>query len=548
MRRTFLAFALFATAATGEQLGSIRGTVRDALDGTPVASVSVAVVLTNGGGGYQGMRTKADGSFELVNCKPGTYQLTVSPNSGTPQSRVVVLAPDARFTEIDFALRQQRKTTLSGTVLDENFQPVSGLRVGLITRRYRSGVITMSSWGGGRTGQDGRYRIEVMLDAAAWFLIEAQLQFPPKLDTASTESPDIAMRARVLTTTFYPGSNVIDGAQALALRPGEDLQHVDFRVIRGPAYCVEGKVSKEGSPAGLVLTASEDRLGGSPFSSMGETGNNGAFRVCGLGAGRYRFGAMDSKGARALLNASSQDDLQKSQRWQSISGMAESTVAVDVYSDVRDVEIDLLPAPSITVRIDWDKAPNPEITATAEIRLESLRRYSISNKALSVPGFWAFDRIPAGKYAFTAVPPKGFYVKKAMYSGVDLLRNPALLEGATRSEILVTIGTDGGSLRVAVNDRDGHPIPDAHIYLLPADILAEDATSASWIEGQSDGEGVFEAATVAPGKYDVLAIQRQISTVPEDVRALLAARTASTQVTVEPGKAAKVEVKQVRVD
>jgi hypothetical protein len=458
--------------------------------------------------------------------------------------RSVQLAPGGKLTGIDLELKVPHKVFVSGTVVDEDSKPLPGMLVRLVSRQYGYGVLSYGYVATATTERDGRFRIETwLMNGASWFLIEARRPFT-RLDTRSTESSDISRRATVVASSFYPGTPFIEDAQAVLVRPDDDVQNLRIRTTHGPAYCVEGKTIQNGAPAAMLVQLGEYRLG-APSSSLGLSADDGSFRICGITAGRYRIIATPAPNSdlrKKLLEAEPGGN-------QTFMSKQQASQVVDVASDVRDLLLRLESLPSLTMRVEWDKTPDGKQDVKFLPMMLALRSGVGLGDFLSVPGTQTISSVIPGEYAFvTREAPKGFYVKEAVYGGTNLLREVASVGGGVGPDVRFTIGTDGGTIQTAVIDRDGNPVADAFVYIVPSEILPEGAVTKIWVTGNTAQNGVFESPTVAPGKYDVLAIQRQISTVPEDVRALLAARTGATQVTVETGKAAKVEVKQTRVD
>ncbi len=69
--------------------------------------------------------------------------------------------------------------------------------------------------------------------------------------------------------------------------------------------------------------------------------------------------------------------------------------------------------------------------------------------------------------------------KDAMCGGRSVLRGTASLGGATSCGVLrFVIAHDGGTLTGHVSDKDGNPIPDAYVAIIPESAATEAEMSA----------------------------------------------------------------------
>jgi TonB-linked SusC/RagA family outer membrane protein len=107
------------------RLGAIRGTVRDAASGVPLAAVTVVV-----DGSAMGGATRDDGSFEMVRVPPGTHAMTMRRVGYAPAYRSVVVSESRDATvdvslvavvasldaQVSTATGQQRRVQLGNTV------------------------------------------------------------------------------------------------------------------------------------------------------------------------------------------------------------------------------------------------------------------------------------------------------------------------------------------------------------------------------------------------------------------------------------------------
>jgi hypothetical protein len=92
----------------------------------------------------------------------------------------------------------------------------------------------------------------------------------------------------------------------------------------------------------------------------------------------------------------------------------------------------------------------------------------------------------------------------------------------------VILAPDGGRITATVTDKDGNPIPDAAVVAFPETARTEVLLADLFIAGRTDQNGSWTSASVAPGKYEVLALDLpsgvNVDRSPESLAKLLRAR------------------------
>jgi hypothetical protein len=205
----------------------------------------------------------------------------------------------------------------------------------------------------------------------------------------------------------------------------------------------------------------------------------------------------------------------------------------------------------------WDGTPPDEpVTAKVSISLDSLNRMRFMGEQTeaksSIPGEFSFPSLLMGEYGVWAgsVSLPGVYVKDILYGGRSVRHKPLRLGSAIAgSGLRIVLGRDGGSFSVRVADKDGNPIPDSFVLIMPADVYSEAELAAALVSGQTDQEGRYSSHTLAPGKYYVLASSTEIDPTPESINKLWRARlTKAKEVELSSGKMAQVTLEPVVID
>lgn len=499
--------------------GSISGAVRDAATGEPVAQASVSVHMPNGA--LVSSQADPQGQYTINSLPPGTYRLSASgpmekgQAQAPQQEKTVSLVAGQNLASIDFRLPSLG--VISGRVVDENKEPVVGVPVVLVEKRYDHGALRYSLANGRtQTNDAGVYRLTGIPTGAA-ILVETANPFPPK----STEGDTPA-------NTFYPSALAPDLAETIVLNPGETRDGVDIQQKKLPAYCVQGVV--EGAPeSGLNLDFSDAVVRNSPQSNTrnfaGKTKPDGTFRVCGLHSGQYSFvaaGKSPGAGQVEFLAASG---------------------TVEVKSeDVRDFKMQPASTSSVSVEVVWDGEPPPQNPSGALTLRGRSGQFIVgfngtgnfSRSVMPQPDGYTID--------VQGVNGNGRYVKDITCGGVSVLHGTAALGGAESCGALrVVLAHDGSTLAAHVLDTDGNPIPEVWVVIIPESAVTEAAMSAAMVYGQTGANGVYMARSLPPGKYRVLATNETIDMAANHVDKLWLAQQRAQE--VELSASASIQVK-----
>src|SRR6185295_9324276 len=106
----------------------------------------------------------------------------------------------------------------------------------------------------------------------------------------------------------------------------------------------------------------------------------------------------------------------------------------------------------------------------------------------------------ADDYEFVAVRrlPRGFYVKAVTQAGRDVTRDPI----RPGDDLTITLSSGGPILNGVTVDKDGRPVHDATVILIPKDQWHSSTVS---IRTGQDGRFQIESG-IAPGEYSIVAL------------------------------------------
>jgi hypothetical protein len=512
-----LLFLATACAAQTAGTGSITGVVRDAGTGAPVANAGVSLRLP--GGQTASCRVDAQGQYTLGGLPAGTYRINASgplekgQTLAPRQEKTVRLEPGQKLSAIDFRLPSMG--VIGGRVLDENQAPVSGVHVVLVEKRYDHGALRYALAGGRvQTDDAGAYRLTGVPSGES-FLVETRdplAEGPVERDTPAD--------------TLYPNVLSAELATEIVLGPGETRDGIDIQQRRLPSYCVDGTV--EGvTESRLGLDFSDAVVANSSHAAQsaltGKAKPDGTFHFCGIHRGQYVVTAYGP-----------------------LPGPFLATGILEVPNgDVRGFK--LPPASMSPVSgefvLDGDPPPNAPGPSGA-VTLQGQRfgmqfsfgfggAGSLSRVVMLLPDDYTVDL-----HAISS----GWYAKSITCGGRSVLHGVAPLGGAESCGALrFVFAHDGGSLTARVADKDGNPISEAYVAIVPESAATEAEMSAVMTFGQTGVNGVYSASALAPGKYRVLATNDTIDLAANRVATLWAAQSRGQE--VEIGANAGVQVK-----
>jgi hypothetical protein len=141
------------------------------------------------------------------------------------------------------------------------------------------------------------------------------------------------------------------------------------------------------------------------------------------------------------------------------------------------------------------------------------------------------------------------YIKDVTYGGRSMmyqtLRVGSALGGAG---LRVILGRDGGSIGTRVADKDGTPVADCTVVILPATASNEAEFATALKTGKTDQAGAWSSPTMPPGKYFALATGETIDRSPETTGKLWKARNRGEEVEIAPSGNASVALTPKALD
>ena len=283
--RLLLAFALLAPAQNN---GAVEGVVANSVTHVGIAGVRVEVAELSGTAHF-GTTTDRDGTFRVFGLAPSRYKAEFRHERFfDPQSNETA-AVNFTVTGTGDTVRVRAElmpfATVRGRILDQNGNPMRGIRVALLHTRYLGTNTT-------ETDAEGRFSIEDARPTA--YVVAAE---PPWGGNAPDDPPAENEEKWEWTRTWYPG--VVDPRQAgqIVVPAGGELNGLEFRLKTARLYRIRGRVvDDEGKPVNGVMLQlhAEDPLDiGIEHSGMHSgmyttSERDGRFEFSGVPSGSWR--------------------------------------------------------------------------------------------------------------------------------------------------------------------------------------------------------------------------------------------------------------------
>jgi hypothetical protein len=363
----------------------------------------------------------------------------------------------------------------------------------------------------------GEYQLLDLEPGRYYFLAAVQprqARLPPHTKSAAPEQsyPD----------TFYPSALQAEQATASQVAAGAQINGIDFRVHKAPAFHIRGKAvnGRTGEPmrnAGIQVQA-----GGSPFLGGGfrnaRVQQNGTFDAAGVVSGSYTL-------------ISQMDDMSVRQ-------------AIDVGDhDIDDVALVLNPPIEISGTMHLEGDPPPaEHRGPMRVNLNPIEPGGGAGAEVSADGTFVM-KITPGVYQVFASCDASAYVKSIRFGDQDVTGGKIDLTQQSSGALHIVCGTDPGQIQGSVQNESGEPAAQVMISVVPQG--EHEGRQDLFYQLMSDENGKFEYRDIAPGDYKVFAFESNDQEMLLSAEFQKAFESRGAAVSISPGASAPVQVKMV---
>ena len=496
----------------------IQGKVVRLDDGGALKNAVVTAFQGGGGigmgfGGQGGRRqpqsvlSDAEGNFALKGLDAGTYTLTVTRNGylrqaygqrgpNTPGTSVTVAAGQ---TVNDIMFRMAKAGVISGRVVDEDGEALSGVRVQALRWVYRLGQRTLMPAGTAMSNDLGEYRLAQMSPGqyyiSATYMGTFGMAINPTINVAGPATGGVPLE-QIYPQTYYPDVTDAGDAAAVKVSGGEEVPGINFRLQPARAVHVRGTVRPVALRTFVQLLPLHGSSAGPGQTRGSQTDENGAFDIPGVPPGSY------------VLTGSTRD-LQDSYwlRQPVEVGGADVQVSAQMQPDVTvsghvQVEGNLTAA---SASATGGTAPRLYVSLVPNGNFGAGRGGGGGGTEVDAQSNFAISNVVGGEYTLSVSRPQDAYIKSERMGDRDVLTQGLTVQGPT-APIEIVISANGARIDGTVVDDHNQPFSGARIILVPE--VSKQSRMDLYRTANSDQSGRFSLRGIAPGNYSLFAFER----------------------------------------
>ena len=485
------------------------------------------------------------GEFALSASQPGYLDVTYGqkrPGAGGLGTPIHVV--DHQHVD-GLSLRIPRGGVLTGTVLDDNNDPVFGAQVRAFRYVMRTGERTLEPAGTGRTDDRGSYRIPALppgdyivsavpkgtVTAAAGAKAGAANK-PAKAATAAAaaaaaEDPDTASPDGY-APVFYPGTAVASAAQVLTLDVSQERVGVDLQLQLVPMARIDGTLISTSGPLptnALIELVEADAATLSKDARTARLAANGTFSFSGLAPGQYtlvaRAAVPTADSALGQARAAGQRAEATARKAAKTAGelqmmWALSEVRID-GRNVANLSLTLQPGMSISGSVAF-RGSKPAPTDLTRVRVaiapvghapESAIA-TVKPVAVGADGTFTITGVVPGKYRLSVTGQTGaagWTLAQAVAGGTDTLDSALdVRPNEDVTGVQLRLSDQQTLLSGTLQDTAGLATADYYVVVFSADQRFWTPQSRRIQATRPGTDGHFAFRNLPPGDYRVIAL------------------------------------------
>ena len=523
-----------AQTQTPAGTSAIGGRILSSDTGRPVKRARVFV--TGGGRGGRTTTTDDQGVYSITGLVAGTYTITASKNGfvdavygqrhPTQPGTALQLSDNQQLTNVD--LRLTRGGVITGRVLDEDGEALTGAIVTVQRYQYVRGDRQLTPAGSAQTDDRGVYRVFNLppgdyyisgnVNGLGQLLGRRLQQLAAGIGAVGggrggrgfggfgeTEPSGYA-------PTYYPGVGSVSEAGRVSVAPGQEVAGIDFQIQLVPFASVSGIVAGGDGNGVSVMLAPQDTNARGPLAGAvlsGRTMQDGGFMIANVPPGRYlvvaRSGGRQNEQRIALqpivVNG------------QNIGGLAlvlqpEITVSGNIV-----VESSGTPAPTdySTFRIDAPEV-NPLPLGGGPGGGGRGGGFGTGGRAAANGTFQVPNLLPGRHYIRISGQPGSqgliraqWNLKAVLAGGQDVTDTGVELKPGQNVDNVTIVLTDRSTaVSGTVRNASSQPVPALSVIAFSADPQFWNAQSRYIQAGRTDQNGAYTLRGLPPGDYFVL--------------------------------------------
>ncbi len=494
------------SSAAQQQPGQITGHVYRADNNEPIPRATVSLNPMGGRGvtvtaSPQSTRTDATGAYTFTTVTPGNYFLVAQHSgfingffmrtvNGTSPETIAVQAGEA-VSKID--VRLLAAAVISGTVLDEDNQPLEGAQVSAVRLRYQKGGQQTEQPLKSVTADDqGNFRLYGLPEGNYFVRVDNR-----NMNMGSGDSN--------FRSAYYPGTPNIESAQRLKATGGAETSGVRFAIGTQSTFTISGSVIDNSDSPGQrrYLVSAMRTSEGETIGLSNQATNDSSFTIHGVPSGDYLLTARSLTPPTPVQIAGPNGSVQVSQRINSGTAMVRVSEA-----DTR-VNIPINGMAEVDGKILIENS-NGQSVSGIRVNLQTqsfVGGGNTSSAGTDQNGVFKIQNVQMGSYLFSVAGRNDMYLKQAACSGRDYTYQPLTIDsGLTIADCTLTLATDTAVMSGQVLESN-KPVPDLVVLAIPQS-LALRRIARYTLTANTDANGAFKISGMIPGDYLVFAVPK----------------------------------------
>jgi len=488
--------------ARPEDLCGMEGQVTNVATGAPVKKADLLLqrvdLNTNTASVQTSYTTATDagGKFAMKGIEPGKYRLSVN-RTGFVRTSYGARGPNRPGTTISLSAGQVLKDVkfqltphgvVTGRIVDEDGDPVAGVRVMAESYRRMEGRKQLVPSGSASTNDLGEYRIFGLPPGKYYFSATYNNQFgyEPVSRESSVKSPP----EEGYVPTYYPGGIDIATAAQVEVTPGAEFRGLNITLAKTHTVRVRGHINDPSGGAkgtAMVMLTPRD---GAPFAMVSGHGTDeqGNFEIRAVRPGAYTLYAQSFNAGHNLS----------------------ARQALDVGSSNMDgISLTLGPGMELTGQI---KAEGPrgvnlkQISVSLRPRaMDGIYMGSMPQDHAQEDGSFTLTQVSQERYdVYLSGLPDGYYVKEVRAGDQDVRDSGLDLSSGAGGPLSLTIAPGAGEIDGSVQNDQQQPAAGALVVLIPNDAKQRERRDA-YRTATSDQYGKFTLKGIVPAEYKLYA-------------------------------------------
>ena len=509
------------SSAKSETKYSLSGTVVNSVTGEPIRRALVQIYMGPG----QASLTDDSGHFEFNGLPPGQASVTVKKPGFFSEGEAARKGSSPALVTVGpetdaIVLKLIPEAVIQGKIQSEDGEPIGAAPVMVFAPHINDGHKIWDQAGSASTDEDGEFRISNLTPGTYY------VKAGPKL-RSSFPNARSATRQLGFAAAYYAGTPARESATAIELGPGQQFE-AGLLLKSEPLFHITGDISGLSDSQGTSVQV---------VNQYGEA---------------VRPVRLDQETGQFQANVPAGSYLLRATTWSERGRSSSAEVPLVVHSDVDRLQIALSPPHSIPVIVKLEPVHRHERSELQPVRLVSVR-FRVTDPARAAPEYSSnvektqnrlalvIHDLAAGKYSVEVQPAADWYVRQAQCGTTDLLNDQlTVLPGVQTPPIEIVLRDDGATIKGKVDMGEGRK--RAAVVVVPA--RAAEKAKMVWTSPGGD----FAQSGLAPGEYDVIAVDRGDALEYANPEVMSKYLTRGTHIALQADESRSISLDLVRVE